>query len=303
MDYTRTQFLTATRGALNRQHAALRLWERAKKLGVWNPADLDFSQDTADWNRLSDPEQDAILQLAALFEAGEEAVTLDLLPLLQTVAREGRLEDEIYLTSFLWEEAKHVDFFARFFEAIGVTRDLHEYHGENYRRIFYEALPNALHRLEEEPSPVNQAVASVTYNMIVEGVLAETGYHAWHAALERNNLMPGTIAGLVHIKRDESRHIAFGIYFLSRLVAEHGDPVWNAIEQTMGTLLPVALGVVHEIFDRHESRYGAMPFGLSRDEFQEYATRQFQKRFMRLMHARTKSLEEIVYGEDATEDA
>jgi ribonucleoside-diphosphate reductase beta chain len=31
------------------------------------------------------------------------------------IAQEGRLEEEMFLTSFLWEEAKHVEFFSRFF--------------------------------------------------------------------------------------------------------------------------------------------------------------------------------------------
>ena len=60
-----------------------------------------------------------------LFQAGEESVTLDLLPLILAIANEGRLEEEMFLTSFLWEEAKHTDFFSRFLaEVAGVTDDL-----------------------------------------------------------------------------------------------------------------------------------------------------------------------------------
>ena len=51
-----------------------------------------------------------MLHLTSLFQAGEEAVTLDLLPLIRAIAQEGRIEEEMYLTTFLWEEAKHVDF-------------------------------------------------------------------------------------------------------------------------------------------------------------------------------------------------
>ena len=55
-----------------------------------------------------------MLRLTSMFQAGEEAVVLDLLPLVAVVAAEGRLEEELYLTSFLWEEAKHVETFRRF---------------------------------------------------------------------------------------------------------------------------------------------------------------------------------------------
>jgi len=55
-----------------------------------------------------------ILRLLAIFVAGEEAITLDLLPMIRVIAREGRVEEGIFLTSFLFEEANHADFFRRF---------------------------------------------------------------------------------------------------------------------------------------------------------------------------------------------
>jgi ribonucleoside-diphosphate reductase beta chain len=70
-------FITTSRG-LQRDALPMRLFEKAKRLGVWNPTDIDFGQDTADWRQLSLDEQDILLHLTALFQAGEEAVTLDL---------------------------------------------------------------------------------------------------------------------------------------------------------------------------------------------------------------------------------
>ena len=148
-------------------------------------------------------------RLAATLVAGEEAVTVDLLPLVLTIARERRLEEELYLTTFLWEEGKHVELFRRFLDEVCEARgDLHGFHTPSYRTIFYEELPTAMQRLRHDSSPEAQVRASVTYNMIVEGVLAETGYHSYFLALERNELMPGLREGLAHVKRDESRHIA-----------------------------------------------------------------------------------------------
>jgi ribonucleoside-diphosphate reductase beta chain len=212
----RDSFATTTRG-LHRDSPPMRLFEKAKRFGIWNPADIDLRQDAADWQHMTDDERRLILHLTTLFQAGEEAVTLDLLPLIETIAAEGRLEEEMFLTTFLFEEAKHVDFFARFLEEVagtgdGPQRDLSHFHTENYRAIFYEALPAVLGRLREDRSPEAQIRASVTYNMIVEAVLAETGYHAYYAVLDRHNILPGTREGIVHLQQDESRHIAYGLY-------------------------------------------------------------------------------------------
>src|SRR6478672_8793753 len=208
----------------------LRLYQKAKRLGVWDPASFDFTQDRSDWEGLDDLQRAAILSLTSLFVAGEEAVTLELLPLVLAIAREGRIEEELYLTTFLFEEGKHTELFSRFLhEVAGSPTDLERFHVPSYKTIFYEELPATMERLLTDTSSEALARASVTYNMIVEGVLAETGYHSYHESLAANGLMPGLCEALVQIKRDESRHIAYGVYLLSRLVAEDAA-VWDVIE-------------------------------------------------------------------------
>ena len=166
--------------------------------------------------------------------------------------------------------------------------NLTHYHTANYHQIFYDALPSALSTLERDPSPAAQIRASVTYNMIVEGVLAETGYHAFFTMLERNELMPGLRNGISLLKQDESRHIAYGIYLLSRLVAEHPEE-WETLDSQMNTLLPYAIGVIGDAF----ASYEIVPFGLVEDDFVNYAMSQFTKRFERLEKARDVTLDEI----------
>lgn len=270
----------------------MRLWDKAKRLGIWNPADIDFSQDRRDWETLTDGERDLLRRLAALFQSGEEAVVLDILPLMDVVAREGRLEEQLYLTSFVWEEAKHVEGMRRFLDAIGATGDdLSRYHTPSYQRIFAEALPEAMHRLRSDRSPVAQARASATYNMIVEGVLAETGYHVFHRILSDRGIMPGMQQMAGFLKQDESRHIAYGLFLLSRLVAEHGEPVWQAITERMNTLLDPAVSVISEAFGAYPA-YDT-PFNLSPTPFIDFATSQFDKRLLRLERAKSQSLSEL----------
>ena len=211
------------------------------------------------------------------------------------IAREGRVEEEMFLTSFLWEEAKHVDFFSRFFAEVAcVPADLGHFHSANYRTLVYEALPATLGQLLVDPSPAAQVRAAVTYNMLVEGMLAETGYHAYFTVLERADLMPGTRRGIALLKQDESRHIAYGIYLLSRLVAEDAA-LWDVLEEQMNALLPAALGVIGDVF----AAYDPVPFGLLEEDFIGYGLAQFQKRVGRLERARGLSLAEVMRATNA----
>jgi ribonucleoside-diphosphate reductase beta chain len=281
-------FVTTTLG-LRRDSPPMILFEKSKRLGTWNPSDLDFTRDLEDWKNLTDIERDAILQLTSLFAGGEEAVTLDLLPLIHTIALEGRVEEEIYLTSFLWEEAKHTDFFARFVtEVAGESGDLSHYQQEHYRSIFYEALPQAMGALTTDRSHVALARASTTYNLVVEGIIAETGYHAYFLALDKQGILPATRKGISLVKQDEARHLAYGIYLLSRLMSE--DPsLWDVVQETMNELLPKVMGLIHETFTRYETP----PFGESEETFASFAMGQFQKRLDRLQRARGMSAAEV----------
>lgn len=279
MATTHDSFATTSAAGLDLESVPMRLYQKAKRLGVWDPRAIDFSRDVEDWQRLDEQERDVMLQLCSLFQAGEESVTLDLLPLIMVVADEGRLEEELFLTTFLWEEGKHVEFFRRVLDEVAGAAgdDLHRYHTPSYKKIFYEELPAAMSALRDDSSPAAQVRASVTYNMIVEGVLAETGYHAFYEALERNDLLPGLREGIGKLKRDESRHIAYGVFLLSRLIGANPE-LWQEAQRRMEELLEPAMGVIDETF----RLYDPFPFGLRVEDFIEYAMSQFAKRMDRV---------------------
>lgn len=102
-------------------------------------------------------------------------MTLDLLPLIMTIAKEGRIEEEMYLTTFLFEEAKHMEFFRYTLDQIGETGDLTVYHSETYKSIFYEILPEAMEKLIHDQSPEALAEAATVYNMFTEECLLKPG--------------------------------------------------------------------------------------------------------------------------------
>ncbi|NIR45370.1 MAG: R2-like ligand-binding oxidase [Gemmatimonadetes bacterium] len=283
-------FVTTSPEGLDHESLPMRLYHKAKRIGIWNPQDIDFARDIEDWNRLDDLEREVLLHLTSLFQAGEESVAQEIVPLIAAISGERRVEEELYLATFLWEEAKHTEFFRRFLDEVaGDASDLSRFHGASYRVVFYEQLPVAMGALLEDPTPEAQVRASVTYNMIVEGTLAETGYHAYYAMLERNDLLPGLREGVGLLKRDESRHIAYGVFLLSRLLAT--DPgLWPGLERHMQSLLEPALGIIHELFDAYE----VVPFGLEIDDFLDYALAQFQKRLARLERARELTPDQVM---------
>lgn len=280
--------LTTSKRGLQEDSFPYRLFQKAKRLGTWNPADIDFTQDAQDWKTMNPEQQEDILRLISQFQAGEEAVTLDLLPLIMAIAKEGRLEEEMFLTTFLYEEAKHTEFFRLVLNAIGERGDLSHFHKGIYKKIFYEILPTAMERLVTDQSPEAIAEASVVYNMFVEGVLAETGYFSFYAALETAGIMPGLLEGVGNLKKDESRHIGYGTFLLQRLICEHPD-LYDFITAKMGELAPLALALNQEgIGGREVSAFGGNP-----DEIMNFTMKQLAVRMDVLARARGKKIEDI----------
>lgn len=278
---------TSSRGLLE-DSFPYRLYQKAKCLGVWNPADIDFHQDAIDWKTLNTEQQRDILRLISQFQAGEEAVTLDLLPLIMAVAKEGRLEEEMFLTTFLYEEAKHTEFFRLVLNAIGETGDVSQYHTKTYKKIFYEILPTAMERLVTDQSPEAIAEASTVYNMFVEGVLAETGYYSFYQALETLGLMPGLLEGIGNLKKDESRHIGYGTFLLQRLICEHPH-LFDYVSNKIVELTPLAIQLNQEgIEGREVSAFGGDP-----EEVMNFTYRQLSVRMEILARAKGKRIEEI----------
>src|SRR5919204_3707132 len=113
-------------------------YHKAKNL-MWDPRAIDLSADKEDWPQRTDDERESTLILCSLFHAGEEAVTHDLSPLLMALRREGgHLEEEMFLTTQLFEESKHFEFFDRWFdEVVGCEVNVMQRLGPSYRQGFF----------------------------------------------------------------------------------------------------------------------------------------------------------------------
>ncbi|WP_338603295.1 R2-like ligand-binding oxidase [Sulfolobus tengchongensis] len=289
-EYKHEYFKSIRHGGLNWSLFPMKLYQLGKKL-FWDPASIDLSKDAEDWKKLNDLEKMFIINVGSKFSAGEEAVALDLHPLIVTLVKEGRVEEVMYLEQFVYEESKHVEAFRRFFDAVGVIEDLSAYTKElspNYRKIFYEELPKAMWNLSKDPSPENQVKAVVTYNMIVEGVAAEGGYNIFRQIIKRTNMFPGLAKMVNLIATDESRHIAFGVYLIARLVKEHGEKVYKAAMDHINYLAPYAVGIFSEPTIPQEAK---LPFELPSAEIVDYAKKLLNTRIDAINRARQMKLE------------
>jgi ribonucleoside-diphosphate reductase beta chain len=152
------------------------------------------------------------------------------------MADEGRLEEVIFLTSFALEEAKHTDFFRRWFTEVGAdTIALGEmavasaaergitYETDRTWGMWESELPQTMRRLLVDRSPRAVLDAAVTYNQFVEGCLAISGYALWASLFESLGALPAMQEGIRHIRADESRHITYGTYLCQRVLAANPD--------------------------------------------------------------------------------
>ena len=282
----------STRG-LDYESVPWKLWEKSKKL-FWDPADIDFSQDVVDWQEMSVDERTLVALSARGFMVGEEAVTLDIIPLLRYMSDLGRLEDTMYLSMFAMEEAKHTEMFRRWFDAVGadpaslddLVRAQQAAVGQGRRGLFDGALTRVMRRLDTDRSPRAVLDATLIYNHLVEGVAAIAGYHRWELTFRRLGKLPGLEAGIKLTQRDERRHIAYGTYLARRIIAENPD-LWEWVEQRWAKLT-AGFGGGYGVADpQTRERLQAAGF----DE--EYQQQLIKRRLEALAVARTMSTGEV----------
>jgi ribonucleoside-diphosphate reductase beta chain len=295
------------------------LWEKSKK-NFWDPATIDFSSDAEQWAQMDEDAQLALSGLARGFMVGEEGVTVDILPLVLVMADEGRLEDTIFLTSFAFEEAKHVDFFRRWFDATGC--DLFEMERLGDARVeaaglppidrnrsdgmFEAILPKAMRRVLTDRSSEAVLDASVTYNQFVEGCLANAGYKVWSELFQMLGVLPGLQEGLGWIRKDESRHITYGTYLCRRILAAEPDLVGFARDRMhelrnhyFGEELPIYQAISDEAPPEDSPLGPISHMMLSR--FRRYAEAQVDRRVQILEKAASLSVEAAELGAGSEE--
>ena len=193
------------------------LWERQH----WRSHEIDFTADRDHWENLSEEERDWFVWGLASFFIGEERVTTQFSGLVMAYEDES---EEAFLTTQQVDEARHTQFFDRFYrEVIQIEGDnweqrlarVREELNDAFVKLFDEELVEANQRLVANPGDPEAKVDFVTtYHMVIEGTLALTGQYFIIDYLERHDLLPGFFEGFKKVARDEHRHVAYGTWFL-----------------------------------------------------------------------------------------
>jgi ribonucleoside-diphosphate reductase beta chain len=255
-----------------------RLWERQQ----WRTQDIDFSQDRIDWHERID-EQERFQRMYGLssFFIGEQRVAEELGPMMRACPQEDM---RIFLCTQIADEARHVAFFNRFYEEVGVLEaddlagrleETSAHLNPEFGVLFDELLAGKVDRLAREPEDLETLVEAVTlYHMVIEGMLALTGQHFIISYNEEMGTLPGFVEGFYNVSRDEHRHVAFGARFL-REMAERDERYREAIQRALTESAPAADGVLEPRWIRER---GLEPIGYSMEETRAFAVKALERR-------------------------
>jgi hypothetical protein len=226
-----------------------RRWEG----GNWSAYEIDFSEDVAGWQGLSEIQRRSAMWIYSMFFYGEDRVADTLAPYITAAPTE---EQSYFLATQQVDEVRHSIFFHRFFkEVIGVGGDSIQQTLSStlpqlnwgYRGIF-DRLDLMAEELRKDRSLAKYAQAITLYHLIVEGSLAQPGQHFIEDFFSSEETMPGFSSGMANVSRDEQRHIGFGVKVLSELLGE-GSPGWEenraAVTDLLREVLPYGPAVFY----------------------------------------------------------
>lgn len=248
------------------------LWERQQ----WRTQDLDFSQDRRDWHeKFDDDERFQRMYGLSSFFIGEQKVAEELGPIMRAAPTE---EQRIFLCTQIADEARHVRFFERFYQEVGVydsselsalLDQTSEHLNDNFGVLFDEMLKSRVDRLAAAPDDTEALVEAITlYHMVIEGMLALTGQHFIMEYNTQQGVLPAFVEGFQNVARDEHRHVAFGTAFLQEK-AEEDERYMTAIQRTLQESLPVADKVLSPPWAQDEEDWEM--FGYTLAETREFA--------------------------------
>jgi ribonucleoside-diphosphate reductase beta chain len=253
-----------------------RHWEEQQ----WSPFEVDLSTDLEQWPAMRGDDRDLVFWALSSLMVAEERITTKFSGL---VGAYGSEEEATFLATQQVDEARHMQFYARFQDEVIADPAAIAQHVERARaqlspafsKVFDEALVQAHERLVANPADPAAKVAFVTtYHLVIEGTLGLTAFEFITRYLNREVLLPGFVAGYTKIHHDEHRHIGYGTWFLRSAVAE--DPaLGDTVRATLHDLLPTVAESLTPP-DREGTDWDAL--GASAQEIREFALGGLQRR-------------------------
>jgi ribonucleoside-diphosphate reductase beta chain len=220
-----------------------RKYEKALR-GLWNPRDIDYSQDAEDWKVMPEKDREGLLGVTVRFFAGEQVVAEDVVPMLMAARALRRYDWVMFLTTFAMEEAKHAEFFAHWHDkAVGIldpeevapyflTREktVDPTGRFEIKEVAHEGLAQYAGELEEavvggDEYEIERRLVRflALYCGFVEGVLSMPSYEIVVDSCTAWDKLPALKKGFQLILADEGRHITFGTTVVRILVEKHPE--------------------------------------------------------------------------------
>ena len=231
--------MATTEISLNDPQTFYRRWEAEQ----WSPFAIDLATDREQWASFSGPEREIILFALSSLMVAEERITTKFSGL---VGAEAPEEETTFLATQQVDEARHMQFYARFQDeviadpaAIGehVSR-AREQVSDSFRNLFDVALVDAHEALVAAPADLAAKVRFVTlYHLVLESTLGLTSFRFITEYLNHEGMLPGFVDGYSRIHRDETRHIGYGVWFLRETVRERPE-LADEVRATLRDVLP-----------------------------------------------------------------
>jgi ribonucleoside-diphosphate reductase beta chain len=232
--------MTTAEIQLNDPQTLYRRWEDSQ----WSPFAIDLSRDVRQWAEMTGEDRELIFFVLSSLMVAEERITTKFSGL---VGAYGSEEEATFLSTQQVDEARHMQFYARFQDEVVAAPDAIAAHiararlsvSDAFRHIFDEELVASHERLVAEPDNLAVKVRFITlYHLLREGTLGLTTFKFTTDYLSGEGLLPGFVEGYSKIHHDETRHIGYGVWFLREAVREDEDAA-DTIRATLGELMPV----------------------------------------------------------------
>jgi len=253
----------------------------------------------------SDAQRAGIAMITVRFEAGEQEVTDELLPMLAAAHALGRFDWVMYISTFIHEEARHSEFFTLWHARVAGLRSpaekaaywpLREHTIDPLGRFtvgepVYEGLPRYGKQLRAAVDSGDEAAIEAAfvrfttlYCAWVEGVLTMPSYEIVIDTTELWDRLPTLRRGFRRILSDEGRHITFGTQSCRILI--ESNPAHEAL--------------VHEVINEYRGNaVGMLEYqrnvpGLDLDKYQRQKVRHYLNRCREMRITPDESLVEQI---------
>jgi len=281
-----------------------RKYEKAART-FWNPKELDYELDAADWGRMTADQRFGLAAITVRFEAGEQEVTDELLPMLAAAHALHRFDWVMFISTFMQEEARHSEFFTIWHARVAgllTPADKAAYWPPREHTVdpqgrfkvgepVYEGLPKYGGRLRDAVDSGDEAAIegafvqfATLYCAWIEGVLTMPSYEIVIDTTELWDVLPTLRTGFRRILADEGRHITFGTQSCRILIEK--NPAYEAL--------------VHEVINEYRANaVGMLEYqrnvpGLDLQKYQRQKVRHYLNRCREMRITADESLTEQI---------